>query len=246
MSNRFSLVLLLFTLLATSCAKKVIPYSSDEIMGDFAPAYFEYEYLSSKSRIAMEEQSGRTTKGTLNIRAKKDSIIWFSISPGLGIEAARGIVTREAIKLKDRLNGKDIDMTFDQFEESYGIKLSLDLFQNVLFGNLPYQFSYRDRLIRIGKTFELYQRRDNVRYKSVIGTEHGKVMSLESVSQQYDGEFKATYPSFSKLDHQPFAHAVMIEMLLNLPNKPKSKTLVNLEVSKVELSEGPLTFPYNF
>lgn len=215
-------------------------------MDEFKPAYFDYNYLTSRARVSLEEQNGRTTKGTLNIRAKKDSIIWFSLTPGLGIEAARGIVTLDDIKIKDRINGKDIDMTFAQFEESYGIKLSLDLFQNILFGNLPHELSFRDKLVRVGRSFELYQQRENVRYKSVIGTGHGKVTSLETVSEQHDGELTATYPEFSNVNDQPFAHRVLIEMLLNLPNRPKSKTLVNLEVTRVDLTDDPLTFPYNF
>lgn len=246
MTNRFLLAFFLIAIFVAGCSKKTVLYSSDEGMDEFAPAYFDYNYLTSRSRVALEEHNGRTTKGTLNIRAKKDSIIWFSLSPGLGIEAARGVVTMENIKIKDRINNKDVDMTFSQFEESYGVKLSLDLFQNILFGNLPHELSYRDRLIRVGRTFELYQQRENVRYKSVIGTEHGKVISLETVSEQNDGELIATYPDFSEVSGQPFAHRVLIEMILNLPNRPKSKTLVNLEVNKVDLTDEPLTFPYNF
>lgn len=246
MNNRFLLVSVLVVIFAAGCAKRTIPYISDEAMEEFKPAYFDYNYLTSRARVSLEEQNGRTTKGTLNIRAKKDSIIWFSLTPGLGIEAARGVVTLDDIKIKDRINGKDIDMTFAQFEESYGIKLSLDLFQNILFGNLPHALSFRDKLVRVGRSFELYQQRENVRYKSVIGTAHGKVTSLETVSEQRDGELTATYPEFSNVNDQPFAHRVLIEMLLNLPNKPKSKTLVNLEVTRVDLTDDPLTFPYNF
>lgn len=246
MSNRFLFAFVLIALFASGCAKKSVLYTSDEIMEEFEPAYFDFNYLSSRSRIALEEQNGRTTKGTLNIRAKKDSVIWFSLSPGLGIEAARGIVTTEEIKIKDRINGKDIDLTFAQFEESYGIKLSLNLFQNILFGNVPHEVSYRDRLIRVGRSFELYQQRDNIRYKSSIGTQHGKVTKMESVSEENSGRISATYPEFSDVNNQPFAHKVLIEMLINLPNNPKSKTLVNLEVNKVDLSDEPLSFPYNF
>ena len=98
----------------------------------------------------------------------------------------------------------------------------------------------------MGKTFELYQQRENVRYKSIISTQHGKVLELESVSTVDAGKVSANYPEFKELNNQPFAPNVLIEMVLNLPNKPKSKTLVNLEISKVDLTDDPLTFPYNF
>lgn len=246
MNSRFFIVFFLALLFMSGCAKKTVLYSSDEIMEDFDPSYFEYNYLSAKSRIVLEDPNGRTTRGTLNLRAKKDSIIWFSISPGLGIEAARGIVTLGEIKIKDRINGKDIDMTFDQFEESYGVKLSLYLFQNILFANVPHEFSYRDRVVRVGKTFELFQQRDDVTFRSIISTNHGKVMELQSHSKSHSGRVSAVYPEFNDLENQPFAHKVLIKMLLDLPNRPASNSLVNLEINRVDLSDAPLSFPYNF
>lgn len=246
MNSRFLSVFFLILLFLSGCAKKSVLYTSDEIMEEFEPTELDFNYLSSRSRVSLEEQNGQTTKGTLNVRAKKDSVLWFSLSPGLGIEAARGIVTLEEIKIKDRINGKDIDMTFDQFEESYGVKLSLDLFQNILFANIPHEFSYRDRLVRVARTFELYQQRGNIRYKSVISSQHGKVMKMESVSERNEGKITATYPSFSNVEDQPFAHKILIEMLINRPEKPRSRVLVHLETNRVEFTEGPLSFPYNF
>ncbi|MDO9551352.1 MAG: DUF4292 domain-containing protein, partial [Rhodonellum sp.] len=67
--------LLIFSLFISGCAKKPILYSSDEIMEEFIPNYFEYKYLSARARIVIEESSGKTTRGTLNIRAKKDSVL---------------------------------------------------------------------------------------------------------------------------------------------------------------------------
>lgn len=246
MNSRFLLVFILSLFFLSGCAKKAVLYSTDEVMEEFQPNYFDFNYLSAKSRVVLEENSGRTTKGTLNLRAKKDSIIWFSLSAGLGIEAARGLATSSEIKIRDRINGNDIDLTYDEFEASYGIRLSLDLFQNILFANVPNEFRYRDRLVRVGRTFELVQQRENVRYKSVISAEHGKVMELESFTDINDGKVSATYPEFKELDNQPFAHKVLIKMLLDLPDKPKSNTLVNLEINKVDLTDDPLTFPYNF
>lgn len=246
MNSRLLLATFLGLLIISGCAKKTVIYSSDEIMEDFDPSYFDYNYLTAKSRIVLEDPSGRTTRGTLNLRAKKDSIIWFSITPGLGIEAARGMVTLEEIKIKDRINGKDIDLTFDQFEKSYGLKLSLALFQNILFANVPYEFSYRDRLIRVGKTFELFQQRENVNFRSIISTNHGKVMELESDSKSHSGKVSATYPEFTDVDNQPFAHKILIKMLMDTPKKTASNTLVNLEINRVDISDNPLTFPFNF
>src|SRR5690554_3138763 len=79
MNSRLIPVFFLALLLFAGCAKKTVLYSTDEVMEEFDPNYFDFDFLSSRSRIVLEESNGKTTKGTLNLRAKKDSIIWFSL-----------------------------------------------------------------------------------------------------------------------------------------------------------------------
>ncbi|GAB3652586.1 hypothetical protein GCM10028791_22150 [Echinicola sediminis] len=247
MNKGFFLTFLMALVLLAGCAKRPNLYSSEDMMKEFTPSYFDFDYLSAKARVVLEEKNGKTTRGTLNLRAKKDSIIWFSLSPGLGIEAARGVITAEEIKIKDRINGQDIDLTYDQFQNTYGLKLSLDLFQNVLFANIPNAVSFRDRLVRVGKTFELTQRRDGITYESVVGAQHGKVQELNTSSRFHKGKLSAVYPEFEVLEEQPFAYKILINMMIEQEssNQPQS-TLVNLEINKVDLSNSPLSFPYNF
>jgi hypothetical protein len=146
--------ILLLLVILSGCAKKPNLYSSDEVMQEFEPNYFDFKYLSSKGRIVIEEANGKTTRGTINFRAKNDSIIWFSITPGLGLEAFRGTVTKDKVRIKDRLNGQDINMSFTEIEDRYNLKFSLELLQNIVYADIPYEFDYRDRLIRIGQYFE--------------------------------------------------------------------------------------------
>ncbi|WP_186758530.1 DUF4292 domain-containing protein [Echinicola salinicaeni] len=246
MSKYFLLSLIAALVLLAGCARKTNLYTSDEAMKEFTPSYFDFNYLSAKARVVLEEQNGKTTKGTLNLRAKKDSIIWFSVSPGLGIEAVRGIITTESIKIKDRINGQDIDLSYDQFQNTYGLRISLNLFQNILFANIPNKVSYRDRLVRVGKTFELRQRRDDIIYESVIGAQHGKVEKLNTSSRYHKGKLTAVYPEFEDLEGQPFAHKILITMLIQQQSSKPQSTLVNMEVNKVDLSNTPISFPYNF
>jgi len=248
MSKYYSCFLLgVMIFLSLSCARRPILYTSDEVMDEFNPEYLSFDYLSARARIVLEEPNGKTTRGTLNLRAKKDSILWFSLTPGLGIEAARGVITQDEIKIKDRISGDAIDMGFEEFEERFGINLSLELFQNILFANIPHQFSYRDRLVRRGKTFELDQIRDQVLYHSTVSALHGKMMSLETTSDHLPGSISASYPEFKDLENQPFAHRILLVMLFDHPdsNEPR-QTTVNLEVNRVELLEEAITFPYNY
>ncbi|SDZ01243.1 MULTISPECIES: DUF4292 domain-containing protein [Rhodonellum] len=237
--------LMIFSLFISGCAKKPILYSSDEIMEEFIPNYFEYKYLSARARIVIEESSGKTTRGTLNIRAKKDSVLWFSITPGLGIEAVRGMVTRDKIRIKDRMNGEDINMNFAEFEDRFGLKLSLETFQNLVFANIPNEFSYRDRLLRIGKSFELTQVRDGVRYHSKVSTTHGKVEELTSNSLNNLGALLASYPSFETVNKQPFPSKMLVKLSFKIPEEIQN-FIILVEMTKIDTQENSLSFPFQF
>ncbi|MEX2568835.1 MAG: DUF4292 domain-containing protein [Cyclobacteriaceae bacterium] len=247
MTKKLILVLFLVNFLCWGCAKKPMVFTSDSQMENFEPYYLDYNFLTAKGRITLEEQDGKITKGTLNIRAKKDSIIWFNMSPGLGIEAVRGFISTDHIKIRDRINGQKIDMGYAEFQKKYGVPLSFSLFQNLLFANIPHEFSYRDRLVRVGKSFELRQERENIEYNTLIDAGHGKVTQLNSeASQTRSGSVSASYMDFRDVAGQPFPYQAIIKMVLSLPQKPKSNFFLNAEMVKVELTDDPLTFPYNF
>nr|WP_170069011.1 DUF4292 domain-containing protein [Cecembia rubra] len=244
MNRFFGLGLVLFLLLA-GCVKKPNLYTSDEIMQEFEPVYMDFDYLSARGRIVIEEASGKTTRGTVNFRAKKDSIIWFSVTPGLGLEAFRGAITKDKLRIKDRLNGDDINMSFVEVEDRFDLKLSLDLLQNLIYANPPHEFSYRDRLIRVGQYFELTQVRDGVRYHSRVSTLLGKVQELSSASMSDKGSLLANYPTFEDVDGQPFPNKMLLRLSYNTPDGVQT-ALINLELTKIEFSRTSLTFPFQF
>ncbi|MDO9552244.1 DUF4292 domain-containing protein, partial [Rhodonellum sp.] len=170
---------------------------------------------------------------------------WFSITPGLGIEAVRGMVTRDKIRIKDRMNGEDINMNFTEFEDRFGLKLSLETFQNLVFANIPNEFSYRDRLLRIGKSFELTQVRDGVRYHSKVSTTHGKVEELTSNSLNNLGALLASYPSFETVNKQPFPSKMLVKLSFKIPEEIQN-FIILVEMTKIDTQENSLSFPFQF
>src|SRR5688572_13161300 len=76
----------------------------------------------------------------INLRIYTDSIIWISISPLLGIEVARVMVTRDSVKFLDRLNKKFSVSDFRYLNELLQLNVDYDILQGVLTGNL---FAYK-------------------------------------------------------------------------------------------------------
>jgi hypothetical protein len=244
--NRLVVTLLTLALFSlASCAKKVNLYEGDGQMEEFQPIEAQYDYLEAKAKIVIEEESGKITRGTLSLRAKKDSVLWFTMSPGMGMEAIRGFFTQEKIQIRDRVGNEDINLTYAEFEQFYGLKLSLELFQNVLWANVPFDFDYQDRLVRVGKKFELTQVRNNVRYFSKVETSHGKVSELVSNSLDDRGSVLASFPKFQDAASQPFPAEVLFKLAYQLPEGGQN-TIIHLEWTSIDPNAESLSFPFRF
>lgn len=246
MNRLFSGLLLLVAVgYLSGCAKKTIAYEGDGKMDEYNPVYSEFGYLDAKAKIVIEEESGKITRGTMSLRAKKDSILWFTISPGMGMEAVRGLVTQEKIQIKDRIGKEDVNLTFKEFETIYGLKLSLDLFQNLLWANPPYLFDYKDRLLRVGKYFELTQVRDQVRYFSKIDVSHRKLAELVSNSLDDRGSLLASFSTFQDVNEQPFPADVLYKLAYQLTGGTQN-TIIHLEWTSINPNSSSLSFPFRF
>lgn len=245
--NRLFSGLLLFVALGylSSCAKKTIAFEGDSKMDEYNPVYSEFGFLDAKAKIVIEEESGKITRGTMSLRAKKDSILWFTISPGMGMEAVRGLVTQEKIQIKDRIGKEDVNLTFKEFETIYGLRLSLDLFQNLLWANPPYVFDYKDRLLRVGKYFELTQVRDQVRYFSKIDVNHRKLAELVSNSLDDRGSLLASFSTFQDVNEQPFPADVLYKLAYQLTGGTQN-TIIHLEWTSINPNSNSLSFPFRF
>lgn len=245
MNRLFVVFLTFFVICLSGCAKKIVIYEGDRQMEEFQPIAAEYDYLSAKAKIVIEEESGKITRGTLNLRAKKDSALWFTMTPGMGMEAIRGFFTKERIQIRDRVGNENINLSYAEFEQFYGIKLTLELFQNVLWANVPFAFDYQDRLLRVGRKFELTQVRDNVRYFSKVETSHGKLSELVSTSLDDRGSVLASFPKFQDVASQPFPAAVLFKLAYQLPGGSQN-TIIYLEWTSIDPNSEPLSFPFRF
>lgn len=100
---------------------------------------FKARSISAKASVKTE---GGQQEGSFNItmRLQTDSLIWISISPLLGIEVARILVSRDSVKFMDRLNNKYALTDYQFLSQMLDVNIDFDILQGVLTGNL---FSYK-------------------------------------------------------------------------------------------------------
>jgi len=100
---------------------------------------FKPEYLSAKASVDMQQGESETSFN-ITMRCKKDRIIWVSISPLLGIEVARILITPDSVKFIDRLHGKYQASSFESINELLQLKVNFEIVQAILLGNF---FAYK-------------------------------------------------------------------------------------------------------
>ncbi|MGI8892048.1 MAG: DUF4292 domain-containing protein [Bacteroidia bacterium] len=119
---------------ATSGSPDIIPVNSliEQIrQNDFDPQWF-----SGKAAVTYTGDN-KTQSFTATIRILKDSIIWASVSPGLGIEVARVMITPDSLKILNRLDQTYQQHHFSHLNKMMNSTLKFSHLQALLMGNYP-------------------------------------------------------------------------------------------------------------
>src|SRR5688572_33166959 len=107
--NKLSALFLAFTLafLGSACKKETVPVTSTSAAAPLPGVAVnvintEFKTFSAKGRMQLETPEEKIGS-SVTIRIKKDSVIWISMVPGLGIEAIRARITPDTIQIINRL-----------------------------------------------------------------------------------------------------------------------------------------------
>lgn len=93
-----------------------------------------YDYLSSRFNATFK-QDKHNTQITGQIRIKRDSAIWISVSPLMGIEMARFLITNDSIRYLNRMGNTYMLNSFDYINKLINSTLDFDMLQSFLTGN---------------------------------------------------------------------------------------------------------------
>lgn len=93
-----------------------------------------FETFSAKADFTVL-QKDKKTSFKANIRIKKDSIIWISISPALGIEMARVLITQDTVKVINRLQKEYFIGDYNYLNKRFNVELNFQDVQALLLGS---------------------------------------------------------------------------------------------------------------
>lgn len=239
--NRF-LIGIAVLLSCAACTKKLAIFSSKSDQLNLNN--LTYDNVSLKSKIKYKDEN-RDMKATANIRIKKDSIIWFSLTPGLGIEAARGIITKDSVVILDKIHKQYQVLKIKELSEKYHFSLNLELLEAILVGNLIWPVEKEDEVQRKEGYFQVEKSEGDLIVRNFIGTNSMKLERILAKSDSSAHSMDINYTSFEEVHENVYPSEVTMEInYRSKRNNAKKVSKVLLRHSKIEVDKPNINFSF--
>jgi hypothetical protein len=225
--------------------------SSDSLSRAIQIADAPIQWFGAKVSVD-SDINNQTNSFSANLRIKKDSAIWISISPALGIEVARALITPDSLKFINRINGTYFKGDFKYLNELLQIEVNFKMIQAILLGNaylhyaIEQYISDRENSELVLSTFKKRRiRRDiDVEIPQILTQEvwfssiQNKIVRMEMQDYRPVRKFTVNYLQFEKVDD------------LSMPNKliitaqADKNVKIDLEYSRMTINKE-LNLPFN-
>ncbi|MEM6841947.1 MAG: DUF4292 domain-containing protein [Bacteroidota bacterium] len=210
----------------------------------------DFEYLTASSKIKFRGE-GQNVSATANIRVRKDSLIWISVTPGFGIEAARAIISQDSLSLINRLDKEYRSYDFQELSKKYNFTINYDLLQAVLLGDMPRSIDNNDQVRQVTNHFIVRQKEGSITIENFIDRQLMKVERVAMVEQKKNESVRKgkntlnlQYSDFKQLDEEilPFSNLVSLDYR---QRGQKRNTKIDIEHKKVSIVDKALRFPFS-
>ena len=152
------IALLVLLLAATSCA------SRKKTVAPKPPHAFEW--LTANMDIQAEGNGMNFDDLSGQMRMRKDSLVWLSVTASMGIEVARAKVSTDSVWIVNRLEKTYLAEPLDTLSAQLGMPLSLPLIQTLLLDNNEGIPPVENQTVLL-KTFVMGNMSAKMRYKNI-------------------------------------------------------------------------------
>lgn len=210
----FLLVNVSFLWLLSGCAvkkelgkKNIIPPKNPEfVFEELKKNELQFDWLSLKAEVntILEE---KTNSFKVNIRIRKDSLMWISVSTIFGVEAFRLEITPDSLKIMDKINSAYFIGEIDSLLDKFDVDADFETLQSLLVGNSldlkdssnlkvslqkgDYLLStFKKRMLKrlIRKNEKLEKKSEKLEKKTSVGDSEKKSLKYEKKSEKIEKE----------------------------------------------------------
>jgi hypothetical protein len=112
----------------------LVPLSDHALRVLLEEQRYDFETLSGKLNMTASA-NGQNNSFKANLRVRKDSALWLSLTPALGIEAARVLIDRDSVKYVDKINNQYYIGNYSFLDSILDYPAEFSFLTNLLVGN---------------------------------------------------------------------------------------------------------------
>ncbi len=151
-----------------------------------------WQYFSDRLNIYYVSGDGQEMSGTLSLRMRNDSILWFSVSVAFGIQVAKGIITRDSVLVLDLYHKEYMRLGIADLSNMLGARVSLRELQNLIVSNPIFDTVYYNRDTQSGAWYSSNAASTNMLFTNTVGNIDSSVIAETGKNRQikvvYEGE----------------------------------------------------------
>jgi len=201
--------------------------------------HIDFKSFFAKIKVDYEDSKGKSYDFTAFLQMRKDSAIWISINK-LGIEAFRVLITRDSVKVMNKLD-REVKLRSVSFLQEVA-QLPFDYFtlQDLIVGNPVYLDSNiaaikkSGTLVSIITTGNVFKNLATFDIQNYF-LQHSKLDDLDPLKNR---TADLAYDSYDQEAGRPFAN------LREITITEKTKLTINLKFNQVKFDQ-PVSFTFN-
>ncbi len=242
MNRKSTLIILAFTMILFSCKRDIVGTKS--LNKEFVDVEeIDFDYFLTKTKIRYTE-GDKQINGNAHIRIKKDSLIWFSVSPSIGLEATRVMISKDTAIVINRMDKEYYIFNFEEISRYFNFKIDFDLIQSILLGNLARPIDDNTKIAKENNYFMLKQKSGPLDIQSFVMVDNHKIETVLINEEETSNFMTLKYSEFKETGAYLFPKYCQINLTYKAKKGPLV-TSINLQHNKAEISDKPLKFPFN-
>lgn len=222
--------------------QKIIPVNeqTSEVDAKESADDLAFRYLKAKSKVAWK--SGNNTDNyAVDIRVRKDSLIWVNISQA-GLTGATGLFSQDWVQFYQKISGEYYNLTYDSLSTMMGFRVDYRMIQSLIVGNQPFKKN-NSRVIRENENIIIKQDSGRIKIDNMVGPNR-KLKKLLVRDEPSSNKLTLDFEEFTNLNQVIFPFSSQITLDVKNKDDKRVTTVIQIKYSKVELLETPLEFPF--
>jgi hypothetical protein len=244
----FGALCFLFTF--SSCKKNAISTGSaaPTLINKMNVLNLDFKYFNARGKMQLEEEGDKITSG-INVRMRKDSIIWISVVPALGIEAARIRVTQDSVHVINRIKKEYFAGDYTIIKQKFKVDVTYNLLQTIMLGNyLPAPDDSKEKIVAQTPLQHSRQQQANLVIDQFLDVSTFKLKKISIKDPDTRNSISVDYSKFEPVGDVPFARAALIVVQQGQVPGEKDKVkgaIGSIDYNKINLNETSVSFPFS-